>query len=498
MQNTNFILKLITLPIRYPFGIVRKVFLKLGKRGAAKVGSDVAVNTISGIFVALIFGSFGAGGYVTYQEFVDPWIQQVPEPCDIEKTCIVLAGLQGDMNGSQTDHVRSSLDSLFYDDLNYAPNVQIQTLPIKLERELIGNSTDNRAVATSAATSWLIQQNADILIYGSVVVEDQFLRLRIMSAEDIKKENYGLAGETSGIIELPANFSEDIAAVFVTVLQRDAADLYDRAQSSHQADSDGELPFKYLEEKLKPIVESPPASLSKEFLAKINLIYGLAILRGFDGKLEYANTAKAVDSLRNAIALIEDTTDASKWSEYNHILTYALSRLYKQERNTESKRMISEEIVFASKASLQNNFENSQERSIGTRTTMSEHLTYIAANGMTSRSLDETIKLYDEAIGMANKALIDMSLGKPANVSEWNRLDINDWALANTWLASAIGLKADLVGITGDTRGKEFLESEGLEILRSIRNVEIIYGDTEKLQSLDAWINHINKAVGEK
>ena len=497
MQNTSFILKLITLPIRYPFRIVRNVFLKLGKRGAAKVGSDVAVNTISGIFVALIFGSFGAGGYVTYQGFVDPWIKQVPEPCDIEKTCIVLAGLQGDVNGSQTDHVRSSLDSLFYDDLNYAPNVQIQTLPVKLERELIGNSADNRAAATSAATSWLIQQNADILIYGSVVVEDQFLRLQIMSAEDIKKGNYGLAGENSGIIELPTNFSEDIAAVFVTVLQKDAANLYDRTQSAHQAGSDKELAFKYLEEKLKPIVESPPASLSKEFLAEINMIYGMAIFQGFDSNVEYANTVRAVDALRNAIAYIEDTTDASKWSENNHFLTYALSKLYEQERNTESKRMISEEIVLASKAALQNDFEYSEEISISTRTTMSQHLSYIAADGMTTRPLHETIQLYDESIEIVTKALDDMSLGKPANVKEWNRLDINDWALANTWLALAIGLKADLVGITGDSRGKEFLESEELKIARNIRNVEIIYGDTEKLQRLDAWINHINKSVGE-
>ncbi len=224
-------------------------------RMIAKASEWVAGNVLGTIGSAALLGLVGWGATTTIYD--DPWKKGLPEPCEQDRICVVVAGLQGDEDGRQTAHIIHSLEEVFATLEGESP-IQIQTLPRRISRSLTGNSADNRKEQRVHAQLWMEQQKADVLIYGEVAKADSVLRLSVMATETEKNEGYAL----TDTLELPQDFSADFGGILAAEIANSTSRFMDTG--NYVADV-----LEPLIEKIKPLINSLPASISANSRASL-------------------------------------------------------------------------------------------------------------------------------------------------------------------------------------------------------------------------------------
>ena len=195
--------------------------------------------------------AIAAGAALTYITIFPP-----PAKAPGKLFAILVAKLEGDKDGSQTRHIRSSLISQFGEQSQIDVLFRDETLAMRS-----GNLQAEISEAEKCGQKWLKQQRADVLIWGEVGASDKVLRLRFLSQS-------GDGGGTKAyrlneVLELPANFNANLDAVLAVQAATLIKPIYERS---------GEALANVIEPivaKLRPLAENPPASFADKDKAKL-------------------------------------------------------------------------------------------------------------------------------------------------------------------------------------------------------------------------------------
>ena len=227
--------------------------------GSRQVDSSFISEILEGVIKAAVIG---VGGYFS-DVFLRPLAGLVgaailaPKPVASGKQFAILVGkLEGDKDGSQTRHIRSSLITQFGQQSQIDVLFRDETLAMPL-----GNLRAELSEAEKHGQKWLKQQRADVLVWGEVAASDKVLRLRFLSQSG--DGGGAKAYRLNEVLELPANFNADLGAVLAVQAATSIRPIYERS---------GEALANVIEPvvaKLRPLAENPPASFADEDKAKL-------------------------------------------------------------------------------------------------------------------------------------------------------------------------------------------------------------------------------------
>jgi hypothetical protein len=126
----------------------------------------------------------------------DTFPPQFPQADKNAAISILVAHLEGDLDGSQTSHLSDSL-SRALDLSDKGRQVQVLTARRTLKRGTSGDLWRQREAAESMGREWLKQSGADLLVWGEVARKDKVLRINFLSSQSEMakrpKENYALS-----------------------------------------------------------------------------------------------------------------------------------------------------------------------------------------------------------------------------------------------------------------------------------------------------------------
>jgi hypothetical protein len=172
-------------------------------------------NVLAGVVTALGVGVL-VGSYFseTVREFLpgsrelSRWVKaQGLPPASATYFTVLVTDLDGDVDGSQTRHVRAALDA--------EPGFRTR-LPEVLRIADIGDQVEARIRAERQGREWLRKHNADLLVWGEVAEPNQRLRLRFLPLDEdaVAVASAGASGGRPGsyqleAAELPIDFNRD-------------------------------------------------------------------------------------------------------------------------------------------------------------------------------------------------------------------------------------------------------------------------------------------------
>ncbi len=189
------------------------------------------------------------------------WKNRGLRPAEGDRFTILVAHLDGDPTRARFRHILDALEN--HSGINLIGYGRV------LRVEDIGATADKVAAAERRGRDWLVEMNADVLIWGEVREPGPVLRLRFLSRAGgaATAIPYRLDSET---LELPDNFAEDLGnLLFVLAL----------AAAAPATASAGQ----YLVELLRPVmtkvqnfIEHPPPSLDAGQLRAVRNSAGIA------------------------------------------------------------------------------------------------------------------------------------------------------------------------------------------------------------------------------
>jgi tetratricopeptide (TPR) repeat protein len=287
--------------------------------GRAMEFGPVAWNVIASVIVA-------AGGFV-FGRSLFLWrranAKRQRREAGGTQFAILVAGLDGDANGSQTNHIVAGLEKQLLPPgeaclrvLSYSEVLAVGS----------GERTPAMAAAEARGRDWLEQEGADLLLWGEAG-ENGLLRLRFLQPEGDGGPTgpYALNAE----LELPQNFGED-GAVAIAALAATAI-LQVREGS-------GETLAPLIEavlERLRPLAENPPASFGGAVRAELWHAYGAGQLCLAQKHGDPSRFVLAAAYFRKALEEWPRERAPLEWAKAQNNLGTALSALGMRESGTE-------------------------------------------------------------------------------------------------------------------------------------------------------------------
>lgn len=295
-----------------------KYRLKTFKDKAKKSVGGMTAGSVKGVVVSVAATAIiGISSliYLAYTSWYDVWRLA---PQDGTYFSILVPKLTGDDDGSQTRHVIRSLESDFVRRPDGPPvmDVFVYPTPLKIDN---GGRKGALAEAERRGRDWLKAENADLLIWGSVISKNKSLELRFLPLEgagDCAKP-YTL---TKKALKLPKDFDADFRAVLIAIITSSI-------QPSHHGRNEprAEL-IASVVRKLRPLAKHPPASFDKNTRAELwsAYAYGVGLLGWEEGGV--LRRRAAVVYYRKVLNVWTRQNAPLRWAMTQHNLGEALSR----------------------------------------------------------------------------------------------------------------------------------------------------------------------------
>ena len=263
------------------------------------------------------------------------WLKQRDlRPPDPSHFTILVADLDGDIDGRQTGHVVRALEG--------QEGIRVIRDGRRLKIEEVGDRAVNLAAAMEKGRGWLSEKNAEVLIWGEATEANKVLHLRLLGeggSGDGATAGYAL-GDT---YDLPEDFGRDFVEVLLAVALaavRPATELQ------------GHYVVHLLEpvaSKLERLLASPPQGFSPKQLATVRFAFGNAAttLGEQSGRSDWLE--KSVVSFQTALEVFTREVLPLDWAMTQNNLGNALQSLGEREEGT--ARLV--EAVSAHRATLE-------------------------------------------------------------------------------------------------------------------------------------------------
>ncbi len=326
-----------------------------------------------------------------------------PPPVATSPFAILVADLDGDVEHSQTHHIRQSLETQFGEAIRRG-DIEILMRGETLKIPVDGNLKTVLEAAASKGRAWLKEQNASVLIWGEAAARDKLLRLRFVSAEgDGAAKSYTLSEQT---LELPADFGGDLGTVFAAQAAAAISPVYDRAGETL---ADLIAPFVA---RLKPLAEKPPASFSDETRAQLWHAYAAGEQRLGEERGDNARLASAIAFYKKTLIIWTREVVPLQWAMTQNDFAAGLSVLGERESGT--SRL--EEAVAAYREALE---ERTRERVpldwAMTQTNLGAALSRLGERDGSKVRLEEAVTAFHEALNERTRERVPLDWAMTQN-----------------------------------------------------------------------------------
>jgi tetratricopeptide (TPR) repeat protein len=243
---------------------------------------------VGGVLIAVLTAAVGPNLWRNFRRRVSSRDQP---PSEGALFTVLVADLSNDPEKSQTRHVIHALEDAF------GPNASIEIRAFTRTLDVRPWGDQAAAVGESEARGreWLTSQNADLLVWGSVVMQDRTLRLRLL-ARDVsasKFANYPL----TEIVTLPIDFGKDLSAMLSGLALSAAVPIIENPGKPLSQTLGPLLP------KLRALVLSPPAAFDPLDRVRALVSFGLVATQIGDESGDRQLLAEARDALTSAAQL---------------------------------------------------------------------------------------------------------------------------------------------------------------------------------------------------
>ena len=308
------------------------------RKKAKRFGAGVALSAIVMAVLMAIGGGMVEGVKDTAKSLVTQtvtwgqrWVEEIfppaiPQADSNAALSILLAQLEGDHDGSQTTHVRVSVDRIL-DLSDKRSQIQLLRTDRILRRGPSSDVRDQRNFAESVGREWLKRSGAGLLIWGEVGGRDKVLRLNFLLGEGETKKRLRESFTLSQQLELSPDFSEDLALVIVA---RAVATL-----ARFASNSEGLVPdvLEQVYPRLSAIGANPAVAQSQAS-CELRLTIAVVLMLLGDGKGDSDRLTEAIATSRRLIADDRCLADRSNVASANFVRAYSLYALDAHETGT--------------------------------------------------------------------------------------------------------------------------------------------------------------------